>query len=315
MFLSKAATLMASLAFAASLQAAAPMAKTPAPGYFRMMLGDFEITALNDGTTRLPFDKLLTNIKPEEITAALTKAHMPPPVETSFNAYLVNTGTKLVMIDSGAGTMFAPTLGKMLANLKAAGYQPEQVDEIYISHMHGDHIGGLVSNGQAVFPNAIVRADKAEADYWLSPANAEKAPEAMKGGFKNAATAIDPYKALGHFKPFEGAVELVPGVRSQPAHGHTPGHSTYVVTSKDQKLVLIGDMIHVGAVQFAEPTATLLYDSDAKAAFAERQKLFDDAARQGYLLGAAHIAFPGIFYLHPQGKGYEYQPVNFTQMN
>jgi glyoxylase-like metal-dependent hydrolase (beta-lactamase superfamily II) len=315
MFVRKAAALMLSLAFAGSVYAAAPMAKSPAPGYFRMMLGDFEITALNDGTTSLPVDKLLTNIKPEEVAAHLTKAHFTPPVETSFNGFLINTGSKLVMVDSGAGSMFGPTLGKLVANLKASGYQPEQIDEIYITHMHGDHVGGLVKDGQAVFPNAIVRADKAESDYWLNPANAEKVPDNMKGGFKNAATAIGPYQALGHFKPFEGAVELVPGVKSQPTHGHTPGHSTYVVTSKDQKLVLIGDMIHVGAVQFPDPNATLAFDSDQKSAQVERLKLFADAAKQGYLLGAAHISFPGMFYLHSQGKGYEVQPVNFTQMN
>jgi len=318
MFLSKTvrvAALLASLA-ASAVHAAAPMAKTPAPGYFRMMLGDFEVTALSDGTVNLPMDKLLTNVKPEELSAAFAKAHISAPVETSVNAFLINTGAKLVMIDSGAGAMFGPTLGKLVANLKASGYQPEQVDEIYITHMHGDHIGGLVNgSGQALFPNAILRADKAEADFWLNSANAEKVAPDMKGGFKAAQTAIAPYQALGHFKPFEGGVELVPGVTAQAAHGHTPGHAVYVVSSKGQKLVLIGDLIHVGAVQFADPGVTIAFDSDSKAALAERQKLFADAAKQGYMLGAPHISFPGLFYLHADGKGFQPVPVNFTQMN
>jgi len=295
--------------------AAAPMVKTPAPGFFRMMLGDFEITALNDGTANLPVDKYLTNITPERVTAALTSAHLPPPVETSFNAFLVNTGSKLVLIDSGAGAMYGPTLGKLVANLKASGYQPEQIDEIYITHMHLDHIGGLVANGKPVYANAVVRADKAEADYWLSQDNLDKAAEDAKGRFRNAQAAFGPYIAEGRFKPIDGAAELVPGVTAQPSKGHTPGHNSYVVASKGQKLVLIGDLIHVGSVQFAEPSATMSFDTDSKMAAAERLRQFKDAAQQGYLIGAAHLSFPGIGYVHANGSAFTWQPVNFTQVN
>jgi glyoxylase-like metal-dependent hydrolase (beta-lactamase superfamily II) len=296
-------------------QAAAPMAKVPAPGYFRMMLGDFEITALNDGTVGLQPEKILSNTTPEKVAAALAGAHMASPVETSVNAFLVNTGSKLVMIDSGAGAMFGATLGKLVSILKASGYQPEQIDEIYITHMHGDHVGGLVANGQPVFANAVIRADKAEADYWLSQDNLDKAPDNMKGGFKSAQAALGPYVAAGRFKPIDGAAELVPGIAAQPSKGHTPGHDSYVVTSKGQKLVLIGDLIHVAAVQFPEPAVTISFDKDSKAAAAERDRQFTDAAKQGYLLGAAHLSFPGIGYVHANGGAYSWQPVNFTQMN
>jgi glyoxylase-like metal-dependent hydrolase (beta-lactamase superfamily II) len=293
--------------------AAAPMVKTPAPGYFRIMLGDFEITPLSDGTVDLPVDKLLHE-KPAKTNAALAKAHLKSPLETSDNAYLINTGSKLVLVDSGAGALFGPTLGKLVANLKAAGYQPEQVDEIYLTHMHGDHVGGVASNGQAVFPNAIVRADKQEADMWLSQANMDKAPEDKKGGFQGAMGSLNPYIKAGKFKTFEGDTQLVPGISSHAGHGHTPGHTTYVVESGGQKLMLIGDLIHVAAVQMENPAVTIGFDSDQKAAAAARKKEFDAAAKGGYLIGGAHLQFPGLGYLRTDGKGYRWIPVNYTQM-
>jgi glyoxylase-like metal-dependent hydrolase (beta-lactamase superfamily II) len=298
---------------AAPAFASAPMAKSPAPGYFRVMLGDFEITPLSDGTVDLPVDQLLKQ-KPETTKAELAQSWLKVPLETSVNAYLVNTGSKLVLVDTGAGAMFGPTLGKLVANMKAAGYQPEQVDEIYMTHFHGDHAGGLVSQGKLVFPNATVRADKAESDYWLSQENMNKAPADGKGSFQGAMAAVGPYVKAGHFKPFEGNVELVPGIRANAEHGHTPGHTTYVVESRGQKLVLIGDLIHVAAVQMEHPTVTIGFDSDEKAAEGARLRVFDAAVKGGYLIGGAHLQFPGMGHLKAEGKGYRWVPVNFTQM-
>lgn len=304
---------LAAALFGAPAFAAAPMVKTPAPGYFRMMLGDFEITAVNDGTLDLPVDKLLQGEKPAALDKALARSFVKSPLETSVNAFLINTGSKLVLVDAGAAGLFGPTLGKFVANLKAAGYQPEQIDEIYITHMHGDHVGGLVANGQRVFPNAIVRAQKQESDYWLSQANMDKNPK-QADGFKGAMASLNPYVSAGKYKPFEGDVELVSGISSHSGKGHTPGHATYVVESKGQKLVLIGDLIHVGAVQFGHPEVTISFDSDQKVAAAERRQAFDAAARGRYLVGAAHLQFPGIGHLEKEGKGYEFIPVNYTQM-
>jgi glyoxylase-like metal-dependent hydrolase (beta-lactamase superfamily II) len=300
-----------SLCFAGSALAAAPMAKTPAPGWSRLMVGQFEVTPLSDGTVDLPVDQLLAQDK-KKTAAALAAAHLKTPTETSDNAFLVNTGSKLVLIDSGAGSFFGPTLGKLVASMKAAGYQPEQVDEIYITHFHGDHVGGLVNNSATVFPKAVVRANKLESDYWLSQANMDKAKD--KDGFKAAQAALGPYVKAGRFKSFEGDVELVPGIRSQLAAGHTPGHTTYVVESGGQKLHLIGDLIHVAAVQMENPEVTIQFDSDQKGAYAPRKKVFDAAAKGGYMIGGAHLQFPGIGYLRNEGKGYRYIPVNYTQM-
>jgi glyoxylase-like metal-dependent hydrolase (beta-lactamase superfamily II) len=292
--------------------AAAPMAKGQAPGFYQMMVGDIEVTALSDGTADLTVGKLLTHTTPAKVAAALKRSYLKDPVQTSVNGFLINTGTKLVLIDIGSGSLFGPTVGKLADNLKAAGYRPEQIDEIYITHMHPDHVGGLMAGDKMAFPNAVVRADKRDADFWLSQANLDKAPEGMKGFFQGAMASLNPYVAAGKFKPFDGNTELVPGVRALASHGHTPGHTTYVVESKGEKLVLIGDLIHVAAVQFPDPTVTIQFDSDSKAALAQRQKAFAAAAKGGYWVGAAHIAFPGIGHIQAAGKGYSWLPANYS---
>lgn len=292
--------------------AAAPMVKASAPGYYRMMLGEFEVTALSDGTVDLPVNKLLTGTTPAKVDAALAKAYLKSPLETSVNGYLINTGAKLVLVDAGAAGLFGPTLGKLLANLKAAGYQPEQVDEIYITHMHPDHVGGLATGDKPAFPNALVRADKHDAEFWLSQANLDKAPDASKDFFKGAMASLNPYVKAGKFKPFDGDTDLVPGVRAIASRGHTAGHSIYVVESKGEKLVLWGDLMHVAAVQFNDPAVTIQFDTDSKAAAAQRKKAYAEAAKQGYLVAGAHLSFPGIGRVRADGKGYRWIPVNYS---
>ncbi len=292
--------------------AAAPMVKTAAPAYQRVMVGDFEVTALSDGTVDLPVDQLLKE-DPAKVRKALARSFLTVPVETSVNAFLVNTGAKLVLIDAGSGSLFGPTLGKLVTNLKAAGYTPEQVDEIYLTHFHPDHVGGIAAEGARVFPNARVRADKRESDFWLSQANQDKAPEDAKTFFKGAVASMTPYVEANQYLPFDGSTELVPGVRAYPSHGHTAGHTSYVVESKGQKLVVLGDLIHVAAVQLDAPAVTVVFDGDAKSAAMARDKVFTQAAKEGALVAAAHIQFPGLGHLRAVGKGYQWVPVNFTQ--
>lgn len=292
--------------------AAAPAPKTQAPGWYRMLLGDFEVTALSDGTVPLEVKKLLTNTTPTRVDVLLKRAFLADPVETSVNAYLVNTGAKLVLIDAGAGMLFGPTLGGLVTNLKAAGYQPEQVDEIYITHMHPDHVGGLVAAGAPAFPHAIVRADRRDADFWLAPATLDAAPESDKGFVRGAMASINPYVAAGRFKPFDGASELVPGIRAVPTYGHTKGHTMYVVESKDQTLAVLGDLMHVAAVQFPEPAVTIRFDTDPKMAAAERKRVYADSAARRHWLAVAHLPFPGIGHIRPDGRGYVYVPANYS---
>lgn len=315
--LARTALLCTTLAFSALTTlpalAGAPMVKTSAPGYFRFMLGDFEITALSDGTVDLPVDKLL-NHAPAKTVQALARSFLKPPVETSVNAYLVNTGNKLLLIDAGAGALFGPTLGKLIANLNASGYKVEDIDDIYITHLHPDHVGGLAANGQRVFPNAVVHADQRDSDFWLSPANLERAPADSKGFYQGAVASLSPYVKASKYQAFDGKTEFASGVTAWPSYGHTAGHSIYVVQSQGQKLVLVGDLIHVGAVQFAHPAVTIKFDSDTKAAAATRRRVFTQAAQERSLVAATHIQFPGIGHLVQDGKAYRWVPINFTQM-
>ena len=264
--------LLAGAIAAPHAMADAPMVKTQAPGFYRVMVGDFEVTAISDGTVKLPMLKLMNNQPPEKIAEALKRGFLKEMVETSVNTYLINTGSKLVLVDTGAAGLFGPTLGNLLANLKAAGYQPEQVDEIYITHMHPDHVGGLMAQGSIAFPNATLRIDKRDVDFWLSDANLAAAPEGNKGFFQGAMASVKPYVAAGKLKPFEGNTELVPGIRAESTYGHTPGHANYVVESKGEKLMLWGDLMHLAAVQFDDPGATIAFDTDNSAAQQQRAK-------------------------------------------
>jgi len=300
------------LAFTASAQAAAPQVKTQAPGFYRTMVGDFEVTALFDGVIELEPKQLLTNTTHVQVGKLLERSFEPDKVPTSVTGYLINTGDKLVLVDTGAADKFGPTLGKLQGNLKAAGYQPEQVDMVLITHMHGDHVGGLMVDGKMAFPNATVHAGKEDADFWLSEAVMKKAPADAQMFFQAAQASLNPYVQAGKFKPIAGSTELTPGIKAVAAHGHTPGHTIYTVESKGQKLVLWGDLMHVAAVQFAQPQVTISFDIDSKAAAAERKKAYADAAKGRYLIGSAHLPFPGLGRLRADGKGYAWVPVDYA---
>jgi len=140
----------------------------------------------------------------------------------------------------------------------------------------------------------------------------DKAPKESQGFFQGAMASMNPYVTAGKFKPFNGNTELVPGIKAQASAGHTPGHSTFVVESQGQKLVLWGDLMHVAAVQFANPAVTIQYDTDSKAAAVQRQRAYADAAKAGYWVAAAHLSFPGIGHLRKDGKGYVFVPVNYS---
>lgn len=292
-------------------QAAAPMQKTQAPGWYRLMVGSFEVTALSDGTVDLPVDQLLHAPK-GRVAKDLKKHYLQAPLETSVNAYLINTGSRLMLVDAGAGALFGPTLGRLSAQIKAAGYQPEQVDDIVITHMHPDHVGGLVSEGKVVFSNATVHADQADKDFWLSPAKLAAAPEAQKGFFQGAMASLNPYAEAGKLKTFQADGEIVPGLRSQATHGHTPGHNVYVLESEGKQLVLLGDLSHVASVQLESPEVTIGFDSDETQARAARTRLFKSLASDGSLVALAHYPFPGLGRLRAAGKGFVWEPLNYS---
>jgi glyoxylase-like metal-dependent hydrolase (beta-lactamase superfamily II) len=291
--------------------AAAPMIKTQAPGYFRMMLGAFEVTAISDGTLDLPVDTLLF-ADAAQTRAQLTYSYLKAPLETSFNAYLINTGTKLVLIDTGGGVLFGDQLGKLIKNIEAAGYKASQIDDVLLTHVHSDHVGGLLLDGAIAFPNATVHADRRESDYWLSTERMKAAPAKSKDFFRDAMATLGPYIQAGKYQPFDDGTVIVPGVTAHAAYGHTAGSTVYTVASKGQELVVIGDLIHVGPVQFGKPETTIDFDVDRSAAKATRLTVFSKIAKSGQLVGGSHLAFPGLGHLKATGKGYQWIPVDYT---
>ncbi len=309
------AALLASLTLSHAALAAAPFDQAPAPGIYRMMLGQFQITALSDGTVTIPLDKLLTEIEPATLAASLQEAHLQPMVETSINAFLINTGKQLVLVDTGAGDLFGLPMGehagRLQRSLRNAGYAPGQIDVVLLTHIHADHSGGLSHDGARLFPNAQVYVDSHDSDFWLNRSNRAGAAEGQRHGFDEAQAMLAPYVAAGKLTPFKSGDEILPGIRAVAAPGHTPGHSYYAVESGGQKLLLLGDMIHAGAVQFAHPGTTIRFDVDATAAKARRASEMADAAKNGYWVGAAHLSFPGIGHIAKDGTGYRWLPANY----
>ena len=282
------------------------------PGYYRMALGELEVTALYDGYVDLDAKLLLGASKAEVQRLLASKFLAGEKVQTAVNAYLINAGGKLILVDAGAAKAFGPTLGFIGEQIRAAGYSPDKVDVVLLTHLHADHVAGLLdAAGQPLFPNAEIRVAQTEADFWLSEANAAKAPEGFKPFFEIARKSVAPYQAAGRFKPFSGEVDLG-GVKAVASNGHTPGHTSFLVESAGQRLLILGDAVHSHAVQFARPEVAIEFDSDKKAAVAARKKLFAWAAKDKLLVSGMHLPFPGIGHVRTDGKGYAWVPVEYS---
>ena len=310
-----AVTVAASAAAAGISPEKPPETRPETPGWYSTQIGRFTVTALWDGTLDMPVAEVFKWPPPAQLKAMLARAWLPMTMPLSVNAFIVDTGTRVVMIDTGTGTsrMFGDRLGKVQANLRAAGYMPEQIDEIYITHMHTDHVGGLTAGGRAAYPNAIVRADVREAGHFLSREKMAAHPN-DKEDFESAMAMLEPYVKSGRFKPFDGRTELIPGVYARPAYGHTAGHTVYEVGSEGETLVLWGDLMHVAAVQLPLPAATVAFDAMPAQSAANRAHVYRDAAREGAWIAAAHIGFPGIGKIRADGKGgYTWVPISLIR--
>jgi glyoxylase-like metal-dependent hydrolase (beta-lactamase superfamily II) len=306
--------------------AAAPQVRTQAPGFYRMILGDFEITALLDGTHPFPAAEVLTvgtpdlasgraklfEEKSKEANDLLAASDLTAPTEGSINAFLVNTGTKMILIDSGAGSLYGSCCGHLIDNLRASGYQPEQVDEVLLTHLHADHVGGIAPSGAIAFPNAINRSSKIDADYWLNDANENAAQAFLRPMFEGDKASLKPYIAIGRYQPFSGDQEIEPGIRAISSPGHTPGHTSYSIESRGQKLLVWGDIVHVAPIQFPDPSVTVKYDNNEDQAEKEREQIFADAAKQRYWIGAAHISFPGLGHIGTRAERSIWIPAEYT---
>jgi glyoxylase-like metal-dependent hydrolase (beta-lactamase superfamily II) len=296
------------------VQAAAPKAGFQAPGFFRMQLGDFEVTSLKDAS--FPFPPSILKAEPDYLAPLIANdfPSNPPNFNGSVAGFLVNTGRQLILVDTGTGSFGNfPVSGRLLANLRAAGYQPEQVDLVLITHMRFDHVGGLVTkDGKRVFTNAVVRLAQAESEFWLSKEEAARAPKQMQAFFDYARRAAAPYQAAGRWKPFASDDELAPGVHARPLYGHTPGHTGYEFRSGSEGLIAWGDTLHVAPVQFEHPDIGVAFDIDGPMAVEQRLHLIDELATSGTVVAAPHIAFPGLGHILRKDGVYAWVPARYT---
>jgi len=293
--------------------AAAPQHHDQVAGFYRMKVGDFEVTALFDGAAQFDLNWLTAKkVTMDGVAKALHgNPHLLDACDTGF---LVNTGKELILIDAGAGTWFGGgSLGRLVDSLRSAGYTPDQVDRVLVTHLHSDHIGGLTTqDGKRVFPNAAVFVSKAESDFWLSPEIAAKAPKDAQPFFQAAQAISAPYLKAGKWHTFNDSEAITDGVRLVPLHGHTPGHTGYEFSSQGQNILFWGDTIHEQLVQLSHADITVVFDIDHAAAAITRKQLFPTLASEAALIAGPHMPYPGIGRLRKEANGYVWAPVIFT---
>ena len=305
------ATLGGTLLTTAPALAKAPFANAQAPGVYRLKVGGFEVTILNDGW--LPLETKIFSGDMAGAETLLEAAFLPKgATPTSVNEWLVNTGEKLVLVDTGTSNLFGPTLGRMAKNLVAAGIDPAAVDTVILTHMHPDHINGLLTpDKQVAFPNATIQVNDADYRFWTSEEVAAKAPDGFKPFFEMARVAIKPYGDAGKVMFFKDGADLAPGMTAVAAPGHTVGHSMVRVSSQGNDLLLWGDIVHNAALQFAEPDRALAFDTDQPLAIASRKRVFDMVVSDRTTVAGAHLPFPGLGHVAKAATGYAYVPVQW----
>jgi glyoxylase-like metal-dependent hydrolase (beta-lactamase superfamily II) len=293
--------------------AAAPQHHDQAPGFYRMKVGDLEVTALFDGGAT--FDPHWLNAKKPTMDRVAKALHEDTHLlDVGDTGFLVNTGKQLILVDAGAGTWYGGgALGRLADSLHSAGYAPEEVDRVLITHLHSDHVGGLTTqDGKRVFPNADVFVSKAESDFWLSPEIAAQAPKDAQPFFQAAQGIAAPYIKAGKWHTFSDSEAIVEGVQAVALHGHTPGHTGYAFSSKGQKILFWGDTVHAQVVQLRHPDITVVFDIDPTAAAATRNQLLPSLAREGVMIAGPHMPFPGLGRLRKEANGYVWAPAIFT---
>ncbi|HEY6383062.1 MAG TPA: MBL fold metallo-hydrolase [Pseudolabrys sp.] len=302
-------------AFAMPAQAKAPFAGTQGPGVYHLKLGDFQLTALFDGVWYLPIDdKFVRNAGAAEVNQALAAAFLPPNVlPISFTALLVNTGSKLVLIDTGTAGQVADTAGSMLENLRTAGIDPRAVDTILISHFHPDHIDGIkTKDGAKVFPNAEILVPEPEWDFWMNDANMAPAEGAVKRYFLNAHRIFrDIASEVRRFKP---GAEVAPGIVSIPAFGHTPGHTAFAIHSGNQSMLSMSDTVRNPYLFARHPDWQPTFDMDGPQAVATRRQMLDHVVADRMLVQAYHFPFPACGHMAKTATGYDLVPVEWQPL-
>ena len=318
-------TVLASTALAAAPIAGPALAQTAsppapaqgaasrqAPGFYRYKVGDIEVTAVNDGSAPRPLEGFIRNAELSAVQQAARDAFLPQnTIQNSFTALVLNNGGRLTLIDTGNGDSGAPTTGRWMENFRAAGFDPSQVNTIVISHFHGDHINGMRrKDGTAVFPNAEVLVPATEWAFWMDDARMNQAPENMRGGFLGARRVFSPIAK--DVKQYEMDKEIVPGLTSVAAPGHTPGHTAYMLSSGSGKLLILSDTANHPALFVRNPDWSAVFDMDADVARATRRKMLDMAASERAQVAFYHAPFPATGHIIKDGDGFRFVPVQWS---
>ncbi len=281
------------------------------PGVYRRRIGDITVTALSDGY----LDGDLTVL--QGIDPAVGEAEMAavfqPARRTSVNTFVIHSGDRTALVDTGSGTYLGATAGWLLSNLKAAGVEPSEIDAVLLTHMHPDHSAGLSNRetGERLFPNAELVMHENEPGHWADDGAMSRATEREKLlYFQAGREQIAPYKSV--MRLF-GSGEVFPGVTALPAHGHTPGHTAYLVASGDRSLLIWGDIVHVPDIQVPHPEVTIAFDTDPERAAVSRMRMFDMVASDRLLITGMHLHFPGFSRLVRENGGYRLLPESWDQ--
>ncbi|MBO0710524.1 MAG: MBL fold metallo-hydrolase [Acetobacteraceae bacterium] len=290
------------------------MADIPArqiPGVYHRRIGDAVVTAVSDGVLEGSL-AVLQNITEGEASRILTDAFRPLPRFTSINTFVVRSGGRTALIDTGSGTALGPGVGKLPANLAAAGIDRADIDTVLLTHVHPDHSNGLVDDhGRLWFPNAELVLHEKEMAFWHDDAAMAKADEASRARyFTTARRQLAPYR--GRARLIQQG-EVFPAVTAIPLPGHTPGHTGYRLASGNETLLIWGDIVHVPEVQVPRPEVTVAFDIDPAAAAAMRRRTFDMVATERLLFAGMHVHFPGFAHLARHGDGYALIPEPWVQ--
>lgn len=275
--------------------AESPLLGSFSPTYFRYKLGDFEITTISDGGASL--DKVFPifggNTSEEEVAKVMKENHAAPnKLNLHFTPTVINTGKQLVLIDTGNGDDgFAqrPYAGNLVKQLAVAGYKPEQIDIIVISHGHSDHIGGIKEAGKPVFPNASYVISEVEFDFWN---NKDKLPKALEGFAKVFDANTEGLKEK--FRTIKPGEEIVTGIEAVATYGHTPGHLSFNVESNGQRVFIMNDCAHNAVASFARPDWHFAFDADKEMGAQTRAKVFDMCAKDQLSVISYHMPYPGL---------------------
>jgi glyoxylase-like metal-dependent hydrolase (beta-lactamase superfamily II) len=290
--------------------AAAPPSGRQAPGVYRFRIGSYELTALNDGVWMLPLDdKFVRNAAFPDVQKAMADNFLPTDkMPIPFTTLLVNTGGKLILIDTGTGGQLVPTAGTMMSNLATAGIDPKTIDAILISHFHPDHINGIKSkDGELVFPNAEISVPAPEWAFWMDDAKMNAAPDGAKPAFLNVRRIFG--NIAKDVKRFEPGSEVAPGITSIAAYGHTPGHTAFAVASGNQSMLVLSDTTNHPWLFVRHPEWQAIFDADGAMAANTRKMLLDRAAADRMLVQGYHFPFPASGYITRTPTGYDLVPV------